>query len=56
MLGSDSYVAFKEPVVPGTVGEIIYNHICADDDESYFSNDYLIDSAAAVVDSAAVEW
>lgn len=56
VLGSDSYVAFKEPVVPGTVGEIIYNHICADDDESYFYNDYLIDSAAAVVDSAAVEW
>ncbi|WP_332025089.1 surface-adhesin E family protein [Kaistella sp.] len=57
VLGSDSYVAFKEPVVPGTVGEIVYNYICANDDESYLSNDYeLIDSAAAAVDSAAVGW
>lgn len=57
VLGSDSYVAFKEPVVPGTVGEIIYNHICADDDESYYYDYDLVDSAAAVVDSAAaVDW
>lgn len=57
VLGKDSYVAFQEPVVPGTVGEIVYNYICANDDEIYLSNDYeLIDSAAAAVDSAAVGW
>lgn len=50
VLGSASYVAFKEPVVPGTVGEIIFNHICADNDESYYYNDY------DLVDSAAVGW
>ncbi len=56
VLSSSSYGVYHEPVVPGSIGELIYTHICADDDESYYSFDLDADSAGMVTDSAAVIW
>ncbi|MBV2166566.1 MAG: hypothetical protein KUL76_08565 [Kaistella sp.] len=52
VLNSSSFGINSEPVVPGTVGELIYTHICADNDESYYSYEY--DSDSALVDSASI--
>lgn len=52
VIRSSDYGSYNQPVVPGSVGEVVFNHICANDDESYFYDEWdVIDSAAAVVDT-----
>jgi len=56
VLSSTSYGMYNQPVIPESIGELIYTHICNDDDESYYFYDFDADSTAMVADSVAVEW
>lgn len=56
VVNSSSFGVYNKPVVPGSIGELVYTHICADDDESYYSDDFAVDSTAVVIDSLAVDW
>lgn len=55
---SSDYGSYNQPVVPGSVGEIVFNHICANNDEFYYYDnwDMVTDTAGYVVDSATVSW
>lgn len=54
VIRTSDYGSYNQPVVPGSVGEVVFDHICANNDESYYYNNWdVIDSAAVVADSAA---
>ena len=53
VISSSNYGSYDNPVVPESIGELIFEHICSNNDESFNNYDYEMDSAAAVIDSAA---
>lgn len=50
---SSNFGSYDNPVVPESIGELIFEHICSNSDESFNNYGYEMDSAAAVIDSAA---
>ena len=51
---SSDFGMYNKVVVPETIGEVIFKHICANNDQSYFYNDYDSDSTYMDVDSTYI--
>ena len=50
---SSNFGSYNNPVVPESIGELIFEHICSNNDESFNNYDYEMNSAAVVIDSTA---
>ncbi|MEG2079696.1 hypothetical protein [Chryseobacterium sp.] len=50
-ISSSQIPIYNQPVIPESVGELIFEHICANNDEYYYDNIFRHDSLDSSIDS-----